>query len=205
MNRPPGLLGVTSPASPTPTWPARLAPSSQLTTDPDLIATPGWGAAPAPPPSSATNPDPLGEAMTSTPGEPGDDSAQRASSIPASTDRAWLGKRSKAYAAIAGALLQTVGGMLNHAVALHSEDESFIPDDEDMEDIPPPLGRIAARRMKLGAVENLSDIEDIGMAVVGVTAWVAKGLSEAFRHRREARRLVIAAAEQAHDDAGQPQ
>jgi len=88
------------------------------------------------------------------------------------------------------------GGWLNRAAAGDDDDNlAFLPDEDDEKTIPPPLGRLAARRIKLGdGTENLSDLEDIGMAVVGLIAWLAKGSTELIQRRRERKRIEKGAA-----------
>lgn len=168
---------------------------------PDLATPPGWG---APPPSlpSPSTPDPLDPGATT--GEPGP-AAESSSSAPVSSTAPsprLLATRGKAYAAIARAGLQAAGGWLNKLSAVHDEDESFLPDDEDLADIPPPLGRLAARRLRVGEnIENLSDLEDIGMAAIGIAAWLAKGISAAWEARRAVRRALADAAEHGQVDA----
>lgn len=165
----------------------------------DLATPPGWATVPPPAPSS-TAPDPLppeaelGERAPAA----GSSSSATASSTPESPRL--LASRGKAYAAIAKAGLQALGGWLNKLSAVHEDDLSFIPDDDDLADIPPPLGRLAARRLRVGAeVENLSDVEDLGMAAIGVVAWLAKGASSAWEARRELRRVREAIAQSEAD------
>jgi hypothetical protein len=167
-------------------------PSSHLSPPPgpmeDLVDPPGWGSPPAEAPSSTRNPDPAREDLTSSTTAPAGGAA--GDSQPGISTPEFFKSRSKAYGAIAGAALTAIGGWLNHLAAAHDEDECFLPDDDDLTDIPPPLGRLAARRLRLGNIENLTDIEDLGMAVVGVTAWLAKGVSAAYTARRELKRLT---------------
>lgn len=172
--------------------PIHPGPSSQLLSPPpgpgeDLVDPPGWGNPPAEAPNSTRNPDPAGEDLTSSTTGPAGGGG--AGSRPGSSTPEFFKSRSKAYGAIAGAAVTAIGGWLNHLAAAHNEDECFLPDDDDLSDIPPPLGRLAARRLRLGDIENLSDIEDVGMALVGVTAWLAKGVSAAYTARRELKRL----------------
>lgn len=186
--------------SPSPRAATPPAPDSELTGELDPLASPpGWAAVPSPPPSPMNpDPSPSGQGAESGPAEGGASSGS-AASTPAS--RRLLASRGKAYQAIARAGLMAAGGWLNKLTAIEGiEDDSFLPDDEDLADIPPPLGRLAARRIKFGDVENLSDIEDLGMALVGIAAWLAKGISSAWEIRRELRR---AAADQAAAEGGQ--
>lgn len=101
---------------------------------------------------------------------------------------AFFKQRAKSYAKIAETLLTAAGGLLNARSGTDSD--AFLPDDEDTETIPPPIGRLMARRIKIGAdPEQLTDIEDIGIAAVGLVMWAAKGLTMLWEERRERRRL----------------
>jgi hypothetical protein len=134
--------------------------------------------------------------------DPGDESRSSAPASSTAPSPRLLASRGKAYTAIARTALQAAGGWLNKLSAVHDEDDSFIPDDDDLADIPPPLGRLAARRLRVGEnIENLSDLEDIGMAAIGLVAWLAKGVSSAWETRRAIRRAMAAAAEQGEASA----
>lgn len=163
-----------------------MPPRHQISPPPDpsqldQIAAPAFRA-PAPPPGP-WNPDPA---------PAGDGSASASSGAspaptltPAELAAAAKGK-GKAYAKIAGALLHAIGGYVNMLVAVDADDKAFLPDDDDDETIPPPVGRIAARKIKLGAdAENLTDFEDMAMAAIGLAAWAAKGITEHLTARRE--------------------
>lgn len=162
----------------------------QQTTDPspdpgpDLAQAPGpMFRAPADPPGR-WNPDPPppgadGSASASSAGDP-------APTLTPAELAATVKGKGRAYAKIAKALLHALGGWLNMTLAVDEDDKSFLPDDDDDETVPPPVGRIAARKIKLGAdAENLTDIEDIGIAAVGLIAWAAKGITEHLSARRE--------------------
>lgn len=156
-----------------------------------LASLPGFGRRPPPPPNASSNPDqPIPAAESAA----GGDSKDEPASIPA-----FFKQRSKSYAKIAETLLKAAGGWLN---AIGDEDsEAFLPDDDDVEMIPPPLGRLAARRLKLGAdPDQLSDLEDLGMAAVGIGVWLAKGITARWEARRERRRLEASAA--VHRESG---
>lgn len=125
------------------------------------------------------------------PAPPGDDGASGSSASPALTltpaelSAAVKGK-GRAYAKIAKAALHAVGGLVNMRLAVDDDDKCFLPDEDDDDTIAPPLGRIAARKIRIGAnADDLTDIEDIGIAVVGLVAWVLKGASEHLTARRE--------------------
>jgi hypothetical protein len=159
--------------------------------DPDLDPLPGFGPAPAPRPGRRS-PDPPSPDHPS-PGDGGDgapaESAPRRPLTPES-----FGKQAGAFTSIARALLIAVGGYLNMLAAVDADDTAFLTDDDDEAVIPPPLGRIAARRIKLGQLaENYTDLQDIGEAAVGILAWLAKGLTVSLAARRERSRAKKAA------------
>jgi hypothetical protein len=108
--------------------------------------------------------------------------------------------RSKGYAAIATTMLRATGGWLNGVTRL-PESEAFLPDDDDEATIAPPLGRLAARRIKLGTdPESLSDLEDLAQAGIGIVVWIAKGIGDTIEARRARKR--IQADKAVHTDTG---
>jgi len=119
-----------------------------------------------------------------------------AGSGPASSDgnpdptptRTFSKEKGRAYEAIARGLLRAAGGLLNKQLAVSEDDQSWLPDDDDDKMVPPPVGRLAARRIPLGDGEDLTELEDIGMALVGLIAWAGKSLVSMWEARREARR-----------------
>jgi len=161
--------------------------------NPDSLvpSLPGWGRPRTPLPGPG-NPDPLpatedsGRA-TAAAGDGSGSSGHETASI-----QAFFKGRAKSYAKIAGTLFKAVGGLLNSAAAEASgtDTDAWLPDEEDLDTVPPPLGRIAARRIKFGAdPAQLSDVEDIGMAAVGLLMWAAKGVAAVAEARRQRRRL----------------
>ena len=146
---------------------------------------------------SAANPDPLppgaGQAAPA-----GSGSKEQTASIPA-----FFRQRSASYAKIAGTALRALGGYLN-MLSGELETDAFLPDDDDEATIPPPLGRLAARRVKIGAdPEQLNDVEDIAQAAIGTLVWLVKGATTMLDARRERRR--IAAEHALHTDRGDGQ
>lgn len=106
--------------------------------------------------------------------------------IPTDQLKGIIRAKGKAYAKIAQGLMHALGGIINMTIAVDEDDAAFLPDEDDDATIPPPLGRLAARKMPLfGDGEDFSDLEDIGMAVVGLLAWAAKGVTEHLTARRE--------------------
>lgn len=174
---------MTSSRSQTP--PAQDSPGE--TTPLDGPTIPGPGFLPPPPlPPSSTSPDspPTPGARTITPGDPGAGSSSTGLLAPTRID---IPKgRGKAYAKIAKGVLHAIGGLINSQVQVDELDRSFLPDEDDDATIPPPLGRLAARRVPIGGDgDDFSDLEDIGMAVVGLIAWALKGLTEHLTARKE--------------------
>lgn len=161
---------------------------------PLLVTPPGWGPR-RPVLPSLDNPDPAPE---STAGGASASSGPAIASI-----RALSKDRAKSYAKIAATLFRAVGGILNTSAAASAgaDTDAFLPDDDDLDVVPPPIGRLAARRIKFGAdPEQLSDLEDIGMAAVGLLVWAAKGVSAIAEARRYRRRLEADKA--VHADPG---
>lgn len=113
-------------------------------------------------------------------GETGDGSAPSGTPTPPATDPAadkkLFGSKSKTFATIAEAGLEALGGILNGFLAAGPEDPVFLPDDDDLNTVPPPLGRIIARRVKMSEDTNLSEAADMMTAGIGLAAWLAKGL-----------------------------
>lgn len=174
------------------------SPAPEIPEDPPLMPRPGfrW----LPPRPGPRNPDSLDPSVTTTADHDehqGDDGGRAGKAGTGTSIPAFFKQRSASYAKIAGALLQAVGGWCN---MLSGDDEAFLPDDDDMETIPPPLGRLAARRIKVGDPGNLTDIEDMGMAAIGLIAWAAKGAAAMLEARRERRRAEKGKA--VHADPG---
>lgn len=166
---------------------------------PELMPRPGFRWLPRP---GRANPDSLDPEATTTRDhdEHQDDEGAAAKAATGTSIPAFFKQRSASYAKIAGALLQAVGGWAN---MLSGAEEAFLPDDDDMETIPPPLGRLAARRVKVGDPGNLTDIEDMGMAAIGIIAWAAKGAAAMLEARRERHRAEAGRAVHAEKGEGQ--
>jgi hypothetical protein len=162
------------PQTPDPTSPSRDSHPWGTT---DLAAAPGPGFAPIPDPLPGPgNPDQLPSGTT--------DSASSGLRAPTRIDIPKA--KGQAYAKIAKGLLHAVGGLINRAIAVDDDDVSFLADEDDDETIPPPLGRLAARRVPIGKDgEDFSDVEDIGQALVGLIAWAVKGVTDHLQARNE--------------------
>lgn len=167
-------------------------PPGQIPQDRGLPGLPGF----APVPPGRANPDPEPPAPTSsgTPADSGDGGGSGSSA--GIRDRIPIKElRSGPYEAIARGLLRAAGGLLNSRIQVDEEDKSFIPDDDDDKTIPPPLGRVAARHLPVSGKAELSELEDIGAAAVGLLAWAAKGLVSMWEARRDKRRVRKAAGQ----------
>lgn len=162
--------------------------SDPATGSPDELASPpGWAAIPDPLPGPAS-PDPQ-----NIPGRDGTGGGSGTTPAPILT-ASFKGKAA-AYGAIAKTLFIALGGLANQALAASEDDEAFIPDADDLATVPPPVGRLAARRIPLGdGSENFTDLADIGQAAVGIAAWVGKGIASTLQARRERRRRAARGA-----------
>jgi hypothetical protein len=177
----------------------RTSPETSLDPPPDspIAPLPMFKTPPTPLPG-AMNPDPA----PAVEDHQGDGRANGASAGQTTSIPAFFRQRAKSYAKIAETLLTAVGGLLNTRAG--EDCDAFLPDEEDRETIPPPIGRLAARRLKIGAdPEQMNDLEDIGMAAVGLAVWAAKGLSALWEARRARRRLEDGKA--VHNDTGDGQ
>ena len=156
-----------------------------------MAALPAFTSPPPPPPGPA-NPDPapdlgLGPGGGAGPGSP----ARAGSSIPVSAFKL----RAQAFGKIAGTALQAGGGLINRGLAAGEEDLCFIPDKEDVDTIAPPVGRLAARRVQVPVgEENVSDVEDLMAAGIGLFAYAVKGVADWVTARSRRRAAVTGAA-----------
>lgn len=178
-------------------------PSQPPTTSrPDPLDTsrpfplPGYQKIPAPA-NAATRPDSLPAGAVY--GEAIDGPGSRSSGDPTGsirTEPKLTPARSAPYEAIARGGLQALGGFLNSRLALRDDpdDMSFIPDVDDEKHVPPPVGRIMARRVPVDISRaDLTDLEDMAAAAVTLAAWAIKGLSSMWRARSDRRRAAAGA------------
>lgn len=99
----------------------------------------------------------------------------------------------KGYTEAAAATVNAVGGVLNSAVALDEEDDIWLPTDEETDQIAEPLGRIAARHIPTpGGDMDPGDVADAIAIGVGLVVYAIRNLNQAFRRRRDRRRLLQA-------------
>jgi len=147
---------------------------------------PGWL------PDTSPRPRPDAPAGTSEPGDgpgpsgaptpPGTDDDDR---TPAEDRKLFAGKAAT-FRTIARTGLQAVGGLLNGVAGQGTA--AFLADEDDLATIPPPIGRIIARRVHVDDDANLSEAADMFAAGIGLVAWLAKGVIEIAEARLAARR-----------------
>lgn len=145
-------------------------------------------AAAAPPGQS--NPDPPQPEMTPADAGAGAAGSGSGSSEPSrwTTPTAVKSLRSSPFESVARGLMRAIGGLLNRRFQVDDTDTSFLPDSDDDVLIAKPAGRIAARHLPLPDKADLSELEDIGAAVVGLLTWASKGLISAWDARATRRR-----------------
>lgn len=160
-------------------------PTMDPGTDPDL-AIPGPMFSSPPQHPGPGNPDPLTTATDLPEGKAGDSGSSARPALTPTELGGLVKSKGKAYAKIAKSALHALGGFINMTIQVDDDDDAFLPDEDDDDTIPPPLGRLAARHLKIGAnAEDMSDYEDIGIALVGLIAWALKGITEHLTARRE--------------------
>lgn len=156
------------------------------------IPGPGQMAATPMPPPSQSNPDPPGPTLTPEPdagdGGRGSESVSivRPSRLVIPTPVKDI--KSGPFETVARGLLRALGGLLNKRVQVDDDDGSFLPDAEDDKLFAPAAGRIAARHVPLPDKADLTELEDIGAAVIALLNWGAKGLISAWDARADRRR-----------------
>lgn len=175
---------------------------------------PGFSPIPPPPPGPA-NPDPPTGPATRRGGR---DAWPAATSTQASTDGdgdrgrgdggdgekkdapPFKSKRAT-FTKLIETALQAVGGLLNRGLAVDESDECFLPDEDDLATVPPPLGDLAARKVTLPiGKDDLSDAEDMVAAAIGLAAWLFKGLVDWAMARRAQRKAQAGAVMAPRDD-----
>lgn len=110
----------------------------------------------------------------------------------ASTDRKVI---EQAAAGIAGLGLEAAGGLLNMRLTPPEDEDTWLPDGQDLDQVAAPLGRIAARHVPLPDVSarELSDLQDAIAAAIGLAGWLIKGFAGWVGSRARARRKPAAA------------
>ena len=174
------------PAAAAPPWPP-AAPATTAEPGPPLLTPPGFRTLPPPPPGPA-NPDPP---MTTAAGDGDQDPAPRSTRASTDPPAALFRGRVKTFTKLAETAFKAVSGLLNRFAAVDVEDRSFLPDDDDLHTVPPPIGRLAARHIELPIEpEKMTDAEDMIAAAIAVGAWGIKGIVDALDARRAARRAT---------------
>ena len=183
-------------------------PGVYLQGDPDqwqegvpAASLPGFAAAPPPdlPPETPPQDSPTTPRAGGRHAAPS--SSDKLTSIPE-----FFKRKSRTYEEIARGAFRAAGGLLNQAVSTSEDDASFIPDADDDESVPPPIGRLMARRIPIGSDDtNWSDMADLGAAAVGLLAWALKGVVSVAGARRERRRLLAGVAVHQGDAAAEGQ
>lgn len=179
---------------------------------PDRIPMPGFSPTPPPPPGPA-NPDPptpgpatrrggrdVWPAATSTPASTDGDRGRGDGAGDKPPDAPFKSKRAT-FTKLIETALQAVGGLLNRGLAVDESDECFLPDEDDLATVPPPLGDLAARKVTLPiGKDDLSDAEDMIAAAIGLAAWLFKGLVDWAMARRAQRKAQAGAVMGPRDD-----
>jgi hypothetical protein len=105
----------------------------------------------------------------------------------------------QAFTRIAGVIFTAAGALLNKRLRAHEQDPSFLPDDDDIEAVAPPLGRIGARHGGIPGGESVSDVSDAIEAVIGLAFYGIKNITR--RAAARADRRPVQAAPQVDDQA----
>lgn len=208
---------MSSPRKASPPTPSRARRSPRALDGPTPAPTPELTAAvgfAAPPPRSPSDP-PL-EQETTTAGEPpttarlddqvsgsdfGGGELPPRSEEPRSSTRVSTSDVAT-YATAAGIAFSTVGAVL-HARLAAGSDGIFMPEQEDVEAVCTPLGRIAARHSPLKGGEA-TDLSDGIEAMVGVAGYGIKNVSRLaeFRRWKAARATGLGEAEVVDGEQG---
>lgn len=171
-------------------WPGQPNPGPAPGPGPVMAPGPGFAPLPAPPPGPANPDPPMGPRPQGDVAGDGAEAGTAPRSTTVSTDQRVLFRgRAKTFQRLFEMAFKAVGGLANRALAAGEDDGCFLPDDEDLKTVPPPIARVAARRVELPVDgENLSDAEDLIAAAIAFGVWLVKGLVDMFEARRDARR-----------------
>src|SRR5258708_14836948 len=160
--------------------PGQIPDLTQTPQAPVVVGAPGWRPGTgrrARPAESEPPAEAAGSSGTPTP--PGTDS-------PPANERKLFGAKSRTFKTIAEAGLEAGGGLLN--ITAGTGTDAFIPDEDDLATVPPPVGRIIARRVSMSEDTNLSEAADMITAGIGLFAWLLKGLILVAQARLAARK-----------------
>lgn len=98
--------------------------------------------------------------------------------------------RATLFTALAAAGFAAISGLLNDRLALDDEDETWLADEQDVDAVSTPAGRLIARKLPLPEGTDTSDLVDaidIGIATAGYVLKNAMARARAVRERRRAR------------------
>jgi len=102
--------------------------------------------------------------------------------------------RAAAFAQLAAAGVAALSSLLNNRLALDDEDETWLADDEDMDAIGKPAGRLISRKLPLPEGTDTNDLADAIEIAIGAAGYVAKNTREWVKSLRERRRARNGAA-----------
>lgn len=98
--------------------------------------------------------------------------------------------RTTVFTALAAAAFAAMSGLLNDRLALDDDDETWLADDQDVDAVSTPAGRLIARKLPLPEGTDTSDLVDaidIGIATAGYVLKNAMARARGLRERRRAR------------------
>lgn len=96
--------------------------------------------------------------------------------------------RAKAFAKLAAAAFAALSGLINERLALHDDDQTWLADDEDLQMVGDPAGRIIARHAPLPGGTDANDLSDAIEIAIGGAGYLIKNSVQRARLRRMLRR-----------------
>ena len=96
--------------------------------------------------------------------------------------------RAAAFAKIAAAGFAALSGVLNDRLAVDEQDETWLADDEDLDAVGNPAGRLISRKLPIPEGTDTSDLADAIEIAIAAAGYVAKNTREWVRGLRERRR-----------------
>lgn len=99
--------------------------------------------------------------------------------------------KAKAFAKLAGAAFAALTALLNLRLRVDEDDATWIADEEDLNTIGTPAGRLLARHAPLPGGEDASDLADGIDLGIGVAGYLIKNSMAAAATRRERRRAAV--------------
>lgn len=98
--------------------------------------------------------------------------------------------KSAAFGQLAGAAFAAISGLLHIRLRVDEADETWLADQDEVEAVGQPLGRIAARHAPLPGGTDASDLGDAVEATIALTAYLIRCSGQRarlIRHRRRDR------------------